>query len=277
MLRRISYFTAFGALTACAPPWYLRPEHPSRIESLTASGDAVRVCVVNESQELVDARIESAAGATPAAVDRQRRDSRCAIFRGEATRHAIDSSSTVVLEERQTNGTTKSERIPLTGDGLRWQPYSSVEASTRALFLAPLSAGYSNLLEIHPSLRYRVLPALRIGAAIETRLAVRTALFGTGPSVSVLAPIAERWVASLDGEYVVGKAAYARGNWDGQWFHGPSALVALGHTQRAFSGSPSILDSGAFGPIFSAEYLFVPKHHDGIVVLGGGFYLRYGL
>ena len=180
---------------------------------------------------------------------------------------------------RRETAPVQSDRAPLSGDGARWVPHLPVDVASRVEFPAPLASGYSDLLELHNALRYRLAPALRFGGSFEARFGAGTLLFGTGAVLSTGFPLASRWVTTLDAEYRVPDIL---GLVRARQLERPVGARPLGTPRggatprRAFQGTPSLLDSGNVGPLASVEYLFVPNQHSGTLVVGGGLFFRHG-
>jgi len=248
---------------------------PARIESLYGAPDQFRLCIRDDGESLVAASLTSELGVTPGIPDRRVKPRRCALF--QAPEGALDRPTTVTLETRSADSSeTRTEQVRFTAPELGWTPHSAVDVATRALVLAPLSAGYPGLLELHTTLRYRFAPALRAGVGLDVRLGLHAALFGTNAALSTSVPIAERWVTHLDAEYLLSYSPAGLQRDGAEWVHGPSAVLALGYTGRRFLGAPSIADSGSLGPMLSAEYLLLPHEHTAIWLLGAGFFVHYG-
>jgi hypothetical protein len=196
------------------------------------------------------------------------------VFRGEGAAHALDAPANLVIHEQDVQA---PERLTLTSRDQRWVPASHFEIAARGAYLQPVTSGYPGLVQLHDTIDYRAAPALRVGMDFDARLNWGTALLGSGPSANLSVGLGRRWILSEETAYLLGVAAHGRRNWSGQWFHGPSAALGLGYGQRGFLGSPSALESGAFGPVASVEYLFLPERRDHTLVIGIGFFVRYGL
>jgi hypothetical protein len=251
----------------------LRPEAPSRVESLFGAPDTFRLCYEGDPEQIVASKVTTELGDTPG-VRSPVKAQRCDLFR--VPEGALDSPSTVTLETRRTGSSqTRSEQVPLTARDLRWVPHGRVDVAGRMLFLAPLSAGYPNLFELHNALRYRFTPAFRVGGGLDARLGLHTVLLGTNAVLSTTVPIAARWVTHLDAEYLVGFSMRGLQSQGSDWMHGPSVVLALGHTARRFLGAPSIADAGSAGPLVSAEYMILPREQHAVWFLGAGFFVRY--
>lgn len=248
---------------------------PSRIESLDGAPDEFRLCIRDDGEALTGANLTSELGDTPGIPDRRVKPPRCALF--QVPEGALDRPTTVTLETRGANSSAaRSETVPLTAPNLGWTPHSPVDVATRALGLAPLSAGYPGLIELHTALRYRLSPAFRAGFGVDLRLGLHTVLLGPNAVLSTSLPLAERWVTHLDAEYLVSYSPRGLEREGSEWVHGPSAVLALGYTGRRFLGAPSVADSGSIGPLVSVEYLLRPHEHDAVWLLGGGFFMHYG-
>ena len=248
---------------------------PSRLESFYGSPDEFRLCIHDDHEELVASSVRTELGVTPGIPDRRHERPLCAYF--QVPEGALASPTTITLETRRPNTfQVRSEQVPLTAPNLDWTPHSAVDVATRALLLAPLSAGYPGLLELHTALRYRLAPALRVGVGLDVRFGLHAQLFGTNAVLSTSVPLAERWVTHLDAEYLASYSPRGLERDGSEWVHGPSAVLALGYTGRRFLGAPSVADSGSFGPLVSAEYLLLPHEHTAIWLLGGGFFIHYG-
>jgi hypothetical protein len=265
------------ALVGCrAPPWNLRPEAPSPIDSFFGAPDEFRLCQKADATELVAASVTTELGDTPGIIDRRVKPPHCAVFQPPAG--ALAAPATVTLETRRDADTPpRTERLPLTAHGVAWVPHTPIDVATRALFVAPLSQDNPDLVEFHTALRYRLSAALRAGAGLEVRFGPHAELFGTNAVVSSSWPVAARWVTHLDAEYLVGYTPHGLDRDGGGWVHGPSAVLALGYTGQRFLGAPSIADGGSIGPVVSVEYLFTPTQGAAIWLLGGGFFVHYGL
>jgi hypothetical protein len=262
------------ALAACrTPPWSLRPAQSSRLESFYGAPDEFRLCV-SDDRELVAASVSTDLGVTPGINDRRSKPPHCALF--EVPAGALDAPTTVTLETRHASGTaTETDRLPLTAAGVAWMPRTSFDVATRALFLAPLASGYSDLVELHSAVRYRLGAPLRVGAGLDVRFGAHTAVYATNAVVSTTIPVAARWLTHIDAEYLLGYTPSGLHRDGAEWVHGPSVVLALGYTARRFLGAPSIADSGSVGPALSVEYLFEPNQQHAIWLLGAGFFVHY--
>ena len=165
-LARVAQVALALVLASCrAPPWSLRPEVPSRIESLYGAPDEFRLCYTDEAGKVVASKLTSDLGVTPGIIAPVK-PQRCDLFR--VAPGTLDSPSTVTLETRGADSSqTRSEQVPLTARGRRWVPHSPVDVASRMLYLVPLSAGDPNLLQLHSALRYRLTPAVRVGGGLD--------------------------------------------------------------------------------------------------------------
>jgi hypothetical protein len=263
----------FGCLHGCDTTWNVRPAAPSRVKSVDGLRDRYRACIETRSQRLQTAELKTATESIPGIVDPRPASDACAYFVGPAAARALDGEATLVVKAE---GTDAAELIPLTSPGARFVPSTRFDAEARLAYAQPLSDGYGGLLQLHNAIFYRLSP-VRIGAVFEARMNLHTALLGTGLVTNVDLTLSDRWFFELEGSYSLGIAPYGKAKWDGQWYHGPGAILSLGHTPRKFLGAPPPADRSALGPAVAMEYLRLPRQEEGIFVLSAGLFVRYGL
>ncbi len=263
-------FGLSGWLLACEAPWYVRPEAPGRLEYLSGHRGNYRVCLRAGKKPITALELE-AAGTLRGELEPKA--GACGRFQGEAAVRALDRESTIVVKSE---GASTAERIPLTSATTKLVPYSRFEAEGRLGYVQPLADGYGGLLQLHNTISYRLSP-VRIGGIFEARFGSGTGLLGTGVVTNVGVALADRWLLGLEGGYLLGIAAWGKANWDGQWYHGPTATLSLGHTPATFLGAPPTVERALFGPALSAEYLWVPRNEQAVVTLSAAFFVRYGL